>query len=50
MDTTAAIAISSFVICGWPLVWFALGWFLARRGWPIEVRWRGWRDRDEDDL
>lgn len=49
MNQNVALAIGAGVVCFWPLLWFVAGWWLARRGWPLEVRWRGWRDdRDEE--
>jgi hypothetical protein len=40
-----------FILCVWPLLFFAGGVYYARFGLPVTLRWRGiGRIDDEEDL
>jgi len=51
MNQTTATIFGGFILCGWPMFFFAAGVYYAKYGLPIYLRWRGFgRREDEDEL
>ena len=52
MSQTLATIFGAFILCIWPLLWFAFGVYYTRYGSPIRFTWRGFGRaiEDEDDV
>lgn len=49
MNETVAIFVGLFILFGWPAIWFQVGRYTERYGWPVLIRWRGWHRRDDEE-
>lgn len=51
VNQTYATIFGGFILCGWPLLFFAIGVYYAKYGLPVILRWRGFgKSIDDDDI